>query len=207
MQVIDGGFPETLEDKVDIEQVASTKPDAWSRPKSRRLPWIAAVVLGSLVVLGAGIGVGYGAHTRSSVLRTKPTSTPPVTSGTTGITAFSCNVTGQNTYETSDGTKFREECYTAYKGGTLNSDLNANISNAGHLTVYSFESCMDSCAEFNRRFMGSSSCQAVSYNADLTFAIPRYGDNCWLKDMRGERYWGEPEENYGLVASAYIVSS
>lgn len=73
-------------------------------------------------------------------------------------------------------------------------------------TVYSFESCMDQCALYTGNQGDAQLCQAVTYSANLTGNVQANAGNCWLKSARGIRNNWNPQDNYDLVASAYIVN-
>ena len=133
-----------------------------------------------------------------------------VTSGTTGITAFSCNSTvASSTYTTPSGEAFQEDCFTDYPGGfkkynaTSDNDLTKDIK---AVLVYTFQDCMDNCADYNKQ-QGGTPCQAITYNADLDIIYPSNGANCFLKDARGMRVNSNPTMNYTLMASAYLQTA
>ncbi|KAF2716356.1 hypothetical protein K431DRAFT_19646 [Polychaeton citri CBS 116435] len=153
-----------------------------------------------------GSSASSAASTTAST-NTIPSSTPTATSGTTGIAAFACNSSSiSSTYTTSDDTVFMEECYTDYASGspTWNS-TSSEIANLGRATVYSFRACMQACDDYNNNVdPEDTQCMAVSYNANLTYAVQAYGGNCVFKNTRGAGSNGEDGVDYGLVASAYV---
>ncbi len=72
---------------------------------------------------------------------------------------------------------------------------------------------MDVCAQYNsnsRLLSSFTPCGAVTYNANLTWTLEHgSGANavsCYIKDYRGigQQETGE-DDNYGLVASAYMI--
>ena len=137
-----------------------------------------------------------------------------MTSGTTGIAAFSCNSTANSQYTsnvTSSPVSFAEVCYTDFLTGkpTWNATSGIDIVSgvASPATVYTFEACMDECAEFNSKLTGKATpCLAVTYKANLTENVQDFGGNCFLKNARGAGYNGDTDVDYSLVASAYILS-
>jgi hypothetical protein len=135
-----------------------------------------------------------------------------VTSGTTGIAAFTCNSTVADSDYTTSDTTFTEECYCDYvNGGAVwNSTTNSaskteTFSNIGQFTVYSFEDCMGQCARWNDQLQpggDTKQCVSVSYCANLTDVVGSLAGNCFLKPARGVPY---ASGNMGLWASAYIA--
>ena len=108
-----------------------------------------------------------------------------------------------------------EECFVDYSGGypvwnttTDTPSTSETVKDLRAYTVYSFQACMDQCAQWNQgRGLRQKTCGAVTYTANLTQALSALvirGD-CWLKDARGIQYDGDQTINYDLVASAYIV--
>lgn len=117
---------------------------------------------------------------------TASATTSAVTSGSTGLAEFSC--TGGATTESSDGTKFIQECYTMYPGAGpsyyYDTD-NVTVRNlGGKNTVYSLEACLDTCDNYNSDG-NTPACMAVSYYANLSAPIDLFGGNCFLKNDRG----------------------
>ena len=66
---------------------------------------------------------------------------------------------------------------------------------------------MDRCDQWNSNATTETHCGAVTYNANLTYAIEKWQANCWFKNARGVAYAGNWDENHHLVESDYIVSS
>ena len=135
-----------------------------------------------------------------------------VTSGTTGIAAFSCNATASDsTFTTSSGASFREECYTEYKPGgqVLNgssaSSGSAVVDDIADFTTYSFQSCIEQCTAYNQLPDTETPCRALSYFANLSEVLPQSSGNCFLKNGRGGRYDSSAGINYALVGSAYML--
>jgi len=200
-----------------------------SRQRRKRFGWLAlalATFCALAVGLGIGIGVGYASHVNqgtttagggpSTVTLTAsvPTSTSSgVVSGTTGIANLQCNSTVENNAYTAGATNyqgpstFTEECYTDYQSGVSNfpNGTTVQVYDVNTATTYSFQSCMDNCVAFNKA-KGSVSCRAVTYAANLTFAVQTHGANCWLKNTRGARHndQGMDGWEYNLMASAYL---
>ena len=149
---------------------------------------------------------------------TNPTNTSSpvasVTSGTTGIAAYSCNSTTDSLYTsnaTSNPVGFRETCYTEFLDGkpiwnaTSQSDIVSEVTSP--VTVYTFQKCMDECAQHNANLdRDELACHAVTYAANLTWSVSRLGGNCFLKNARGAGYNGDPSVDYSLMASAYMLS-
>ncbi len=139
-----------------------------------------------------------------------PTSSA-VTSGTTGIAAFSCNSTVAGSTYTTSGTTFTEQCYTDYANGgpvwnstTTSASTTENFTNIGQFTVYTFEDCMQQCAQWNDQIQQGSStkqCVSVSYSANLTATVASLAGNCFIKPARGA-----PTTSGSLWASAYIAA-
>lgn len=199
-----------------------------------RSPRLRNIILGCgsgtllLLLLAVGLGVGLGissasahkstltqsgsAATAPGTQQVSPTSkVSPLTSGSNGIAVYSCNdSTPHDIYSTPHSTEFREECHIVYRTGTQSYNSSINVSDISKLTVYSFESCMDHCAAWNADMLKANSsglmCGAVSYNANLTFAVNQWNANCFLKTTRAATpYTGTQNENYSLVGSAYVV--
>ena len=103
---------------------------------------------------------------------------------------------------------FQQECGVAYISGAptwnaTNSDP-AVSERVGIATVYSFQECMDQCAFYNIWNVTSPvTCQAVTYEANLTYNIATYGGNCFLRNVRAVDYSQDPNQNYSTTASAY----
>ena len=106
-----------------------------------------------------------------------------------------------------------EECGIDYQVNVLNWNSTSNITNVALRTTYSFEACMDQCSLFNSQQVspsqaangGVDNCQAVTYNANLTFALADNGGNCWLKSSRGQKYtYGAAYD--ALLGSAFILN-
>jgi hypothetical protein len=220
------GNPEKYE--ISPNDVQCHLPKSSQRRKRSR--WLAVSIATSCALLsglGIGVGIGYASHTShgnaptpssaSPVIATTPKPTPTssgVISGTTGIANFQCNSTStNNTYTTSSSANnggiytFTEDCFTDYETGlqTLANRTTVNVTDVGAATTYSFQSCMDNCVALNAK-TGVLICQAVTYTANLTFAVQMAGSNCWLKNARGLRHNGRGDLgwNYNLMASAYL---
>jgi hypothetical protein len=208
---------------------ADTSPDhhrAGTR-RQKRFSWliIATIFTALLIGLGVGIGAGYAAHrshdsaaARSNnavatvtVTATLPTTTiSGVTSGTTGLANLVC---GNNTtyttpsYSSSNNeqpTTFTEQCNADYGSGsqTLLNGTTVYVENLQWNVTYSFEHCMNNCASYNAQ-VGSVMCQAVVFTANLSFAVPLYQGNCWLKSARG-RGGVVQGPNFATYAAAYL---
>ena len=65
---------------------------------------------------------------------------------------------------------------------------------------------MDQCAIFNanKTENAGTTCEAVTYNANLTAVVDTAGGNCFLKSARGVNFNGG-NTNYTLLASAYLM--
>lgn len=134
-----------------------------------------------------------------------PTSTTsaPVTSGTVGIAANSCNFTTPRTHTTDDGTHFTQFCFTDWPGGGSAHDGRGKVEDLRRLTKYTFEDCMDACISYNDDLEdGGTACMAVAYNSNLTsvIAVGKQGGNCFLKNKRGEDHTGSAESACAAIA-------
>ena len=204
---------ETLDDA--FEKMPSSSSNG--SPKRGKMRIGIGVAVGILILTGC-LGIGFGVGLRSKPApsdqhdENKAVGPPPITNGSSGIAAYSCNTTEpSDIYTAPDGTQLREECHVVYREGTLSYNNNTStIEDISRHTAYTFEECMDYCASRNDDLKISNSseakCGAVSYNANLTFAIDKWGANCFIKTGRGAPYSDTPGENYGLVASAYVLN-
>lgn len=144
--------------------------------------------------------------TTSTTTTTTPTSSA-VTSGSTGLAQFSCNST-KTTLSPGHGVPYIQECYTQYQTNhpSYYSTPSHNITMTnlgGKITVYTFQDCLDKCDEWNFSAGGGQpACRAVTYYANLTVPIQRYGGNCFLKNDRGYGYQNDVVD-YAHMASAY----
>jgi len=68
-----------------------------------------------------------------------------------------------------DSWVFTPSCGIDYNGGDF-----------GAVIVYSFHDCLQACAAHNH-FSGKDECNAVSFKANQTSAVPHDYGNCWLK--------------------------
>lgn len=164
------------------------------------------MIIGGLVLVGAGVGLGVGLGIRSNTSDASPNSTTPssttstdpttasspsplpVTSGTTGIAAYNCTSTTTLQYQTSDGTNFTEHCGVDWTNGTKAADGNGTVQDINQVLVYTFESCVANCVAWNWNAASTHSdnlCNAVTYNANLTLSYPKHKANCWLKNKQG----------------------
>ena len=192
--------------------------------KSKRLSrwhWIAAIVAAALIGLGVGVGIGYGAFSDSDNRNTQNTATSSPSSSTSspssmisttgaaptpltsGVISYTCNdsiVEDAYLYTTPSGVRFHQQCHVGYPGDVDDrEDGNGKVQDLHRITVYSFESCMDNCAAYNR-------CEALTYGANLTLELNLNGANCFMKSARGT---GSVDTSYGqeynLLASAWII--
>lgn len=191
--------------------------------RHNRFGWltIAAILIALAIGLGVGVGVGYAAHSShgSDAARSKNaatvtvTASPPtttifgVTSGTTGISNLVCGNNNSYTspsYSSNQPNTFTEVCNTDYGAGsqTLSNGTTVYVDNLKWNITYSFQHCMDNCVSYNAQ-MGAVICQAVVYTANLSFAVPRYNGNCWLKSSRGRGGIVEGP-GYSTYAAAYL---
>lgn len=150
--------------------------------------------------------------TSTTTTTTTPTSSA-VTSGSTGLAQFSCNST-ETTLSPGHGVPYTQECYTQYQTNhpSYYSTPSHNITMTnlgGKITVYTFQDCLDKCDEWNLSAGGGDgggggqpACRAVTYYANLTVPIQRYGGNCFLKNDRGFGYQNDVVD-YAHMASAY----
>lgn len=144
--------------------------------------------------------------TTTSTTTTTPTSSA-VTSGSTGLAQFSCNST-ETTLSPGHSVPYIQECYTQYQTNhpSYYSTPSHNITMTnlgGKITVYTFQDCLDKCDEWNFSAGGGQpACRAVTYYANLTVPIQRYGGNCFLKNDRGFGYQNDVVD-YAHMASAY----
>lgn len=150
--------------------------------------------------------------TSKTTTTTTPTSSA-VTSGSTGLAQFSCNST-ETTLSPGHSVPYIQECYTQYQTNhpSYYSTPSHNITMTnlgGKITVYTFQDCLDKCDEWNLSAGGGDgggggqpACRAVTYYANLTVPIQRYGGNCFLKNDRGFGYQNDVVD-YAHMASAY----
>jgi hypothetical protein len=125
-----------------------------------------------------------------------------VTSGTTGLAAFNC--TSEATIRSTNDTAYVSECYTQYLANQPSYyDPNVTIVNlGGKNTEYTLAACLDLCDEFEEQ--GQPPCRAVTYYANLTVPIQKYGGNCFLKNDRGlGAVRQNPELDWAHTMSAY----
>jgi hypothetical protein len=128
----------------------------------------------------------------------------PVTSGTTGVAANSCNFTLPKTYYAPSGTGFTQYCFTDWPNDSPAADGRGNITDLSRAIVYTFEDCMQECLDYNERLAeGRTRCTAVTYNANLTsiVAVGRQGGNCFLKDKRAVNEQGSAESACAALAN------
>lgn len=132
---------------------------------------------------------------------TTSTSSAPVTSGTTGLAANSCNFTQPKTYYTSDGTPFTEYCFTDWPQGRTAADGTGKVTDLKYTTVYTFEDCIQQCLDYNES-KTKTQCMAVTYNSNLTsiIAVGRQGGNCFLKDKKAVNLQGSAESACAALA-------
>ena len=130
----------------------------------------------------------------SSTTTTLPTTstTAPVTSGTTGIAGNDCKTRGSNEYTTSNNpTNFIFDCEADYPLGEPAYSGDSTVNDLLGMITYTFEECMENCAIYNTQTSITTPCRAITYAANLTASIPNHSNtNCWLKNVRGERYYG-----------------
>ncbi len=134
-------------------------------------------------------------------------SASPITSGTHGVAANSCTFKDPKTYTSGDGTQFTEYCFTDWPNGQPSANGKTNVTDLKVLTSYTFESCMDACADYNDGLKGADAdtpCRAITYNANLTLAIEvtDHAGNCWLKNAKGEDKQGTAQVASAAYASA-----
>lgn len=147
----------------------------------------------------------------SASVATSPSSSPsssasPITSGTHGVADNSCTFKQPKTYNSGDGTQFTQFCFTDWPKNQPSANGKTNVTDLKALITYTFEACMDACAEYNDDLENKDSdtpCRAVTYNANLTQAIEEtdHDGNCWLKNTKGKDKQGTAE-----VASAVYAS-
>ncbi|SPO04641.1 uncharacterized protein DNG_07326 [Cephalotrichum gorgonifer] len=131
------------------------------------------------------------------------TSSAPVTSGTVGMSANSCTFTSPKTYDSENGTPFVQFCFTDWPNGGDADDGSGEVTDLQRLTRYTFEDCMESCADYNSAIsLGAPKCMAVTYNSNLTRIIAegRQGGNCFLKDKKGVNQSGRVESASAAIA-------
>ncbi|KAF2206525.1 hypothetical protein CERZMDRAFT_91948 [Cercospora zeae-maydis SCOH1-5] len=202
-------YPHSMQTTVPSE----SKPEAYGADRTKRKwVWPLAMVVATLVALGVGIGIGYAVGDSNSSNDSSDlgnmTNSEFVTSGNKGITAFSCD--SSNVYASPFGSSFAQECYVSYKTNqTAYDNSSIVVKNFAGLTVYNFETCMDECVKRNRQLdignMLGERCTAVSFYANLTYSIPAWAGNCFIKNAKGiGRNWDQ-NSNASLTASAYMV--
>jgi len=123
-------------------------------------------------------------------------SSAPVTKGTVGLAANSCNFTAPKTYYASDGTGFTDYCFTDWPSGDDTADGTGKVRDLTRATVYTFEACMQECLDYGDNVVsGGTRCAAVTYNANLTriIALGHQGGNCFLKNKKGVDEQGSTE--------------
>ncbi|GIZ41389.1 hypothetical protein CKM354_000469500 [Cercospora kikuchii] len=202
-------FPQSMQTTVPPDPRADG--DDTIRGK-RKWVWPLAMVIAALVALGVGIGIGYAVGDSNSSNDSSSSGNDAdselVTSGNTGITAFSCD--SSEVYASPFGSSFAQECYVSYKTNqTAYDNSSIIVKNFAGLTVYNFETCMDECVKRNRQLdignMLGDRCTAVSFYANLTYSIPAWAGNCFIKNAKGiGRNWDQ-NSNASLTASAYLV--
>lgn len=130
------------------------------------------------------------ATTATTTTSSSTTSSAPVTKGTVGIAANSCDTTTPKTWIADDGsTSFIEYCYTDWPNGEAGAGGDGTVSDILYTIVYTFEDCMNECVSYNSELEdGGTKCEAVTYNSNLTsiVAIGKQGGNCFLKNRKGE---------------------
>ncbi|KAI5363289.1 hypothetical protein Slin15195_G106730 [Septoria linicola] len=195
------------------QSMAAPAPSVESPKAKRKWVWPLALATAALIALGTGIGIGYAVGDSNSSSKSSPDSTNDtdsdfVTSGNTGITAYACDADA--TYASPFGSSFAQECFVSYKTNqTAYDNSSVIVKNFAGLTVYNFETCMDECVKRNRQLdignMLGDRCVAVSFYANLTYSIPAWAGNCFIKNAKGiGRNWDE-NSNASLTASAYMV--
>lgn len=198
--------------EVPREVSATAKPKRRILRLSLKAFW--AIVVLIVVILGVGIGVGLGVGLRgssstpesSSADNSSPpaettsdatssttsttsttTSSAPVTSGTVGVAANSCNFKTPKSYHASDGTVFLQHCFTDWPVGEETADGKGNVTDLSAVSAYTFEGCMEACLKYNEDNADDTQCQGITYNANLTSSIVvgKHDGNCFLKDKPG----------------------
>lgn len=209
--------PPSLPASAEQQQQQQEQVDPPTPQAKRKGKWIwpLALVIAILAALAAGIGIGYAVGDNKSSSSPKGNSTDgsssssPVTTGNTGITAYTCSPS--STYASPFGTSFAQECNVSYKTNqTAYDNSSVIVKNFAGLTVYNLETCLDECAKRNQQLrignMLGDECLAVSFYANLTYSIPAWAGNCFLKNAKGiGRNWDE-NSNASLTASGYMVS-
>ena len=150
-----------------------------------------------------------GSSETTSVLRPKSTG---VQRGLLGIADFACKSGAK--YSSPYGDTFEKDCNLAYlQAGLVFGSESETVTDIWSTTTYSLAECMDEWSQFNahRRAVVNvdphpPQCQAVTYNVNLTHRFTYLDYTCVLKDARGSGgRFDENDQNYALVASAYIV--
>lgn len=116
-------------------------------------------------------------------------------SGEVGITSNSCDGTSprSTSYVSDGGTSFEVTCAADMPIGLAATDGSGVVTaDIFFATVYSFESCMDLCAYYNKGLSGGAKvmtngtrCFGVTYLSNLTQAVEDHFGNCFLKPHKG----------------------
>ncbi|KJZ74473.1 hypothetical protein HIM_06069 [Hirsutella minnesotensis 3608] len=212
-----------------VQHPAGEPPLTTTRQPPRRKVLLFAipavlVILGVALGLGLGLGLKRGGATapptssasptshipsrsQSSSTSASPTSAAPsapvVTSGTHGLAANSCTFQTPRTHLASQDTRFTQYCFTDWPNGSEAADGKGRVRDLRRATVYTFEACMDECVAYNRGVArGAPTCQAVTYNSNLTSIIEegRQGGNCFLKNKKAVNIQGSAESASAAIA-------
>lgn len=172
---------------------------------------IIGVVVGVVVSRTRAKSVLGVPATTTQPTTTSSTSSAPVTSGTTGLAQIDCpgvdatridtpsswTVANRTTSITYYGrTSFQIHCYKNWPANSDAANGNGTVHNYdgiwGSLIAYTLNQCLQYCADYNNQSANvdpnssGSNCVGVTYNANLSDAIPRLGNsNCFLKDRMG----------------------
>ncbi|SMR53325.1 unnamed protein product [Zymoseptoria tritici ST99CH_3D1] len=110
---------------------------------------------------------------------------PSVKSGITGLAAFNCTASGPDVVFSHNNAVYKTECFKQYLASSASvTRPNVTIVNLDEREItYTIEDCLDKCDKFDEP--GQPPCLAVTYYANLTVPIEKFGRNCFLKNDRG----------------------
>ncbi|KJY02276.1 hypothetical protein TI39_contig70g00009 [Zymoseptoria brevis] len=142
-----------------------------SKRKSRKWLWVALAAV--LVVLGVGLGAGLGVGLQKSHKSSVPTTT------STPYYGYYNQLSRHSIRNLR-----HHRCRSIYLAGSASVPRpNVTIVNLGEREItYNIEDCLDKCDKFDDP--GEPPCLAVTYYANLTVPIEKFGRNRFLKNDR-----------------------
>lgn len=207
--------------QISPSSVLSSKKDSPAFNRSRQWPWLVAILISAIVALEVGIGIEYAAFAdmdRPSRLDAATDTNASTATGTLPAAAssqassgtpsasdvarhFACNdsvINEEYLYISTSGVKFHKDCYVHYVSGDDRIDGDGVVKDLAEITTYTFESCMDNCAAY-------SGCGALTYLANLTWALPSCGGKCILKNAPSVGYASDDNIKSNLTGSAWVI--